>query len=344
MEKATPYEHLRRVSTGYMRSSILGAAAELDCFTTILIHENQCSAWLVAKKLEADPWGVEVLLDALTATGFLSKKGSGAQAMYSVPDEYHFLLDSRHPETCIPMLRHMAGGQRTWSRLTWTVKDGKPQERQTSILGAEEDRVSFILGMNSVAMPLVGPTTASLKEAGILSFSEPNPRILDVGGASGTYARAMLEAHPHASVTIFDLPLAIGQARKKFTGSDLEKRIDFVEGDFMEEALPKGYDLAWLSAIIHAFGREECVHIYKNIHNALNPGATLAIRDYFMDADRTSPPDGALFAINMIVNTATGRVYTFDEARLDLEQAGFRDIRLAVPSPSMSAVVTARKE
>jgi len=43
------------------------------------------------------------------------------------------------------------------------------------------------------------------------------------------------------------------------------------------------------------------------------------------------------------VNTRNGRVCTFDEIRADLESAGFVNIRLAVPTETMSAVVSAEK-
>lgn len=340
----SPYEKLRSASSGFMRSSILAAAAELDCFTWIISRGNRSGARALSQGLQTDPRGTEVLLDALAATGFLLKNGIDADALYSVPDEYLSLLDSRHPETFIPLLRHMSCVQRSWSRLTWSVKDGKPQEHQASILGSEEDDISFIQGMNSVAVRLVTPTMESLQQAGILSFSTPKPRILDIGGASGTYARALLETVPDAQVTVFDLPVGIRQAKKRFEGSEFAGRVGLVEGDFMETPLPTGYDLAWLSAIIHGLGRDECVQLYRNIHQSLVPGGRVAIRDYFMSPDRLSPPDGALFGVNMLVNTPEGRVYTFNETKDDLEQAGFGDVRLSVPSPSMSAVVVARKE
>jgi hypothetical protein len=62
-----------------------------------------------------------------------------------------------------------------------------------------------------------------------------------------------------------------------------------------------------------------------------------------MEPNRTSPPIGTLFGINMLVNTKNGMVYTFDEIRADLEAAGFVNIKLAVPAATMSAVVTAEK-
>ncbi|MGI6656571.1 MAG: methyltransferase [Desulfobulbus sp.] len=343
MVQPTPYETLHTAITGYMLSSVLGAAAELDCFTWIIDQGNSADIPTMAHALQLDPRGTGVLLDALAAHGFLIKKGIGDAARYSVPEPYLELLHSRHPDTFVPMLRHMACCQRSWTQLSWSVRDGEPQPRPPSILGAEEDRVSFIQAMHAVALRLVGPTMASLHQAGILSFDVPQPRILDVGGASGTYALALLEAVPGSHVTIFDLPVGIRQARTRFADSAFADRVELVEGDYLRDALPKGHNLAWVSAIIHSLGSEECVRLYQNVHQALVDGGLAVIRDYFMSPDRTSPPAGTLFGVNMLVNTAHGQVYTFEETRNDLERAGFTDVRLAVDVPSMSAIVTGRK-
>jgi hypothetical protein len=241
------------------------------------------------------------------------------------------------------MMRLMAGGQRCWSRLTWSLKDGKPQEREPSILGEERDRISFIMAMNSIATKLVGAVVKSLREAGVLSFSRRDPRILDIGGASGTYTEAFLRELPDASAAIFDLPVGIMQAKGRFTGSDLEARVTLVEGDFMKDPLPPGCDFAWISAIIHQMSRSESRMLYGKALAALNPGGMVAVRDYVMSEDRLSPAEGAIFGINMFVNTRSGMVYTYKEIKEDLELAGFTGVAHAVDVPSMAAVVTAVK-
>lgn len=336
----SPFEKLRRLSTGYMQASVLGAAAELDIFSSIMVKKEGAGADEVAQRLQVPPRGLKVLLDSLVAMGFLLKSESAA---YTVPEEYNNLLDNAHPDSFIPMLRHMASGQRTWSRLAWSVKDDCPQERTASILGMEEDRVSFIRGMNSIAVSLAGPTVASLLEAEVLSYPGENLNILDIGGASGSYTKAFLEALPKATATIFDLPVGIEEARKRFKGSPLEGRVRLKAGNFMQEPLPAGFNFAWISAIIHSYSREDSVKLYQNSFQALKPGGLVAVRDYIMEPSRTSPLDGALFGINMLVNTPAGRVYTFAEVKDDLEQAGFSNVTLAVPAATMSAVVTAHK-
>ena len=338
-----PFEKLRREMSGYMQTSILAALAELDFGTRILENGNSLSASKLADHCLCDRRGTEVLLDALSAMGYLLKSERGGGARYSVAEEYTAYLDSRHPSTFIPMMRLMACGQRTWARLTWSVKDGMPQEREPSILGAEQDRVSFIMGMNSIATRLADSVMLSLREAGVLSFSKQNPHILDIGGASGTYTAAFLKELPGSSATIFDLPVGIAQAKSRFTGSDMEARVTFMEGDFTKDPLPSGFDFAWISAIIHQMDRSGSRMLYAKAHDALNPGGMAAVRDYVMSKDRLFPLEGAIFGVNMFVNTQSGMVYTYREIQEDLESAGFEDVTHAVDVPTMAAVVTAKK-
>ncbi|MCL1890308.1 MAG: acetylserotonin O-methyltransferase, partial [Desulfovibrionaceae bacterium] len=333
----SPFERLRGEMSGYMRVSILAVLAELDFGTVILENGNSLGAAELAARCSCDRRGAEVLLDALAALGYLLKEGTGGEARYSVVEGYKTYLDSRHPATFIPMMRHMACGQRSWARLTWSVKEGGPQKRESSILGAEQDRVSFIMGMNSIASRLADGVVRSLREAGILSFGKENPRILDIGGASGTYTEAFLKELPGSSATIFDLPVGIAQAKSRFTGSEMEARVTLVEGDFTEVSLPPGFDFAWISAIIHQMDRGGSRALYAKALDALNPGGMAAVRDYVMSADRLSPLEGAVFGINMFVNTPGGMVYTYREIKEDLELAGFVDGTQAGDAPDMTA-------
>ena len=61
-----------------------------------------------------------------------------------------------------------------------------------------------------------------------------------------------------------------------------------------------------------------------------------------MSSDRTMPASGALFAVNMLVNTHGGNSYTFDEIREGLEEAGFERVKL-LQEKEMSSLVEGYK-
>ena len=75
----------------------------------------------------------------------------------------------------------------------------------------------------------------------------------------------------------------------------------------------------------------------------LAPGGRIMIRDIVMESDRIAPPEGALFAVNMLVATASGGTFTIDEFTEDLQASGFRDVKLLVKDAWMNSVVEAAK-
>ncbi|MDR1483434.1 MAG: hypothetical protein LBT09_01275 [Planctomycetaceae bacterium] len=343
------FEKLQRVTSEYEESCLLSAAAELDFFTLILEHDNQLSASELSKLSDANTRAATVLLNALSGLGYLVKqraecgdcKGCGqvGEPVYSVAEEFRELLDSRNPETYIPMIRHLSCVQRSWTELARTVKTGKLIAVTPSILGAAQDEVSYIMAMNSLAVRFATGSVEDLQRANLLNFSN----FIDIGGASGTYALAFLQALPKSCGTIFNLPVGIDEAKKRFSGSEFENRVKLVAGDFMQEDLPTGFDFAWVSAIIHQFNNDENLILYRKTFNSLKSGGVIAIRDFVMNNDKTAPIGGLLFEVSMLVELNGGAVYSFGEIKTALESVGFKKVEFTVQTETMSSIVTAQK-
>lgn len=323
-------EQLLDMAAAFAPACVLGAAAELDLFTQL--GERTLSAEQVAHELRADLRGVRTLLDAVAALGLLEKR----ENCYQVPAELRPLLSERGDETVLPMVRHRMTMLRRWSQLAWTAKSGIPAPAQASIRGAMGDRESFLAAMHTISGPRADDLVARL---GPLGFSH----LLDVGGASGTWTLAFLRAAPGATATIFDLPDAIGQARQRIEATEYAARVSFAAGDFYRDPLPTGADFAWVSAIIHQHSREKTRELFGKVYQALRPGGRIGIRDLVMEPDRVRPVAGAMFAINMLVQTEDGGTFTFQEIAEDLRMAGFRDPQLSIKTDDMDSVVMGRK-
>jgi hypothetical protein len=151
----------------------------------------------------------------------------------------------------------------------------------------------------------------------------------------------LLRAAPGAKATIFDLPDAIQQARERVEKSEFASRITLVGGDFYSDELPKGADFGWVSAIAHQHSRRHNRELFAKVFDALAPKGRIAVRDFVMEPSRTSPREGAMFAVNMLVNTESGGTFTFDEFAEDLRAAGFAEPRLAVGGETMNSVIVA---
>jgi len=323
-------DRILQISWGFQAACVLGTAAEFDLFTRL--GGGEMTADELAEDARAYPRALAMLADAVAALGMLDKR----DGRYRVPEHLEPLLRSDSAESTVPYLRHLMNVARGWAMLGWTVKAGMPAPRPPSILGAAADRASFVAAMHSLSLSIAD---------GVIARLDPPKfeRLLDVGGASGTWTIALLRAVPGARATIFDLPDAIDQARERFAESEFADRIDFAPGDFYRDELPGGADFAWLGAIIHQHSRRHNRELFAKVFRALKPGGRIAVRDVVMDADRTRPKFGALFAINMLVNTETGGTFTFDEIAEDLQEAGFTEPELVVEAEDMNSVVMARK-
>lgn len=323
-------DQLMEMSESFMSACVLGAAAELDLFS--LLAGEPCTAAEVAERIGGDLRCTEVLLDAATALRLLDKAGG----VYSVPESLQPLLTEGGELTTLPMLLHRMNILRGWAQLAWTARSGVPAPRQASIRGAEADRAAFVAAMHSASGPIADD---------VISRWGPPPfkHLLDVGGASGTWTLALLRAVPSARATLFDLPDAIEQARARIAAAGWADRIALVSGDFYEDELPGGADLVWASAIVHQHSRRHNRELFARAFRALDGGGRIAIRDVVMESDHTAPLFGALFAVNMIVNTESGGTFSFDELAEDLRAVGFQAPELAVKASDMSSIVVATK-
>ena len=315
---------------GFMQSRALLTGTELDVFTEL--HREPRTAGGLAGALHVDQRGLTRVLDVLTTLGYLRKRSDG---VYEVTEK-GVVLSSRAEESVLPMAQHLNEVWKSWSNLTETVKQGQNPELTPVTERGEESCRAFIGAMHVVARELAGQIASEYDASG---FS----RLLDIGGASGTYTAELLRRNPGLRGIIFDLPKVVPYAEERMRQERLLDRVEVVGGDFYKDPLPGGCDLALLSAIIHQNSPEENVELYRKVRDALQPGGVLLIRDHIMSEDRLRPPAGAMFALNMLVNTSGGDTYTLSEVREQLHRAGFGDVCLVRSGESMDCLVQAQK-
>jgi predicted O-methyltransferase YrrM len=323
-------EAVLRLAWQFMESRILLSAAEMNLFT--FLDGVPSTAKDLSGKLNADLRGMTILLDALVAMGLLSKK----EGMYlSAPDVAPFLAD-KSPRSVLPMVLHAAHLWKSWSKLTPIVKGARLNKTPAPSARDADELSAFIGAMHVVGMPLAQR---------IVTAVQPGParNLIDVGGASGTYTVAFLKAAPEMKATLFDRPAVIQIARERIAEERLQDRVRLVAGDFYEDELPGGHDLALLSAIMHQNSPRGNVALFRKVLRAMVPGGRIIIRDHVMESGRTEPKEGAIFAVNMLVNTAGGSTYTFNEIRDWLEEAGFASVRFLKAGKHMDALVEALK-
>lgn len=326
----TAPEQLLGLARQFTESRVLLTAAELDLFT--LLSQKPQSAEDISHALKATLRGVTTLLDALTAMGLLRKDEFGR---YHCPAEIAALLSSNSGASLRPMVMHSADLWNSWSGLTDIVLQGTAPKAPV-VFAKAGDQEAFIGAMHVIGSRMAKAIVAAVKPGAAT-------RLIDIGGGSGTYTQEFLEAAPAMTATLFDLPEVIEMARRRLAPTGLLGRITLTAGDFYNDELPAGHDLALLSAIIHQNSYEQNVELCRKIHNALESGGRLIIRDHVMSEDHTQPQSGALFAVNMLVVTPGGGTYSFEQIRDMMATAGYKDIRLIQADERMSGLVEAFK-
>ncbi|MEW6335340.1 MAG: methyltransferase [Thermodesulfobacteriota bacterium] len=322
-------EQILEMMRAYQVPCLLAAAVDLDLFEQLAPASRTAAE--VAAAARCDLRAVTILLDALAAIGVIVKQ----EESYALGPGLSPFLSEAHPQSVLAMLRHQGNCLRNWSRLPWTVRTGAPDDPGPSIRGEEADRAAFIEAMHVVSRGVADALVQEIHPGGVR-------RVLDLGGASGTWTLAWLKAEPQSRAVIFDLPHVISMARASVAATPFAQRVELCAGDYNSDELPRGADLAWVSAIIHQNSPAENRALYRRIAAALEPQGWIFIRDIVMEPDRTRPVAGALFAVNMLSATEGGNSYSWAEIEQDLRSSGFTDIVLVRRDEGMQSIVRAR--
>jgi len=275
----------------------------------------------IAQSIKTDPRATEILLDAVTSVGLLRKTGG----TYRNTETAKKFLIADSPLYQGDMLRHADNLWTSWSGLDEVVRTGKPNR------SGSRDYGSFIRAMHNNAVFRAKAVIDLLDLRNVT-------RALDLGGGPGTYSMEL--AKRKISVTHFDLPEPVEIARKLAVDQKI-RNVYFVPGDFHTDDIGSGYDLVFISQILHSLSIPESISLIKKAKDALTPKGTIAIQEFLLEKDRAHPAAGALFSVNMLVNTPTGRSYTVEEMKGWLSKAGFTGIRKKVLGETV--VVTGRK-
>jgi predicted O-methyltransferase YrrM len=323
-------EEVLRLSQNFMESRILLSGAELNLFT--ILNPTPLSAQEVASRIGADLRALTVLLDALSAMDLLVKKSETYQCAKSVSP----FLSEDAPNSVLPMVLHADHLWQRWSGLTDVVRSTIVSKGAVKSSRSPEELRAFIGAMHIIAAPRADEIVAATNPGS-------SKTLLDVGGASGTYTIAFLKAVPEMKATLFDKPEVVDMARERLNKAGLLNRVTLVPGDFYQDEFPYGHDLAFVSAITHQNNLEQNLDLFNKVFRSLNRGGRILIRDHIMEADRTRPRDGAIFAVNMLLGTPGGSTYTYEEIKTGLLQAGFTNVHLLKKGEHMDGLVEALK-
>jgi 3-hydroxy-5-methyl-1-naphthoate 3-O-methyltransferase len=313
-------------------TQVLVAGVELDIFTHL--EEGKRTAKEIARAANASERGIERLLDALVAMGYLNKKGKN----YGLsPISKTFLVNGKES--------YMGGFVYetkliwdNWSRLTDVIRTGRPFEAVDTEQGGREFFPKLVAA--------IFPMTFGAARAAVATLPEKTRKriknILDVAAGSGAWSLAFAEAIPDARVVAVDYPEVVQITRQFAERFGVADRYDYIEGNLRAVDFGRNrYDLAILGHIIHAEGEKWGKKLVKKSYNALKDGGLLLIAEMIPNDTRTGPKIPVVFGLNMLLLTENGDVFTMREYRGWLKEAGFKKVTtIEVPSPSPLILAT----
>ncbi|BCA79234.1 methyltransferase [Desulfuromonas sp. AOP6] len=318
------FKDLMKLSHGFEPARILLSAVELDLFSHL---SEKMTARQLAARLSLQEVPLTLVLNAMVAMGLLDKEGDD---YVNGPLVGKTLVSGQGYRGHI--FRHIGHCWPAWGNLSDRLRGREVEEESWSPARDEEQTRDFILGMENVTRELA-PLVV-----GRLGLGSPLT-LLDVGGGPGTYAEAFLKEYPSLrEVCVFDLPKAAAVGRQNLKSRGVETSVRWLEGDFHDTSFGQGFDVVWISQVLHSLDMSGCRMLIDKAFEALVPGGELILHEFLIEDHRTGPLQAAIFAVHMLVMTGVGRTYAGGELSVWLDEAGFVDVRVQQVSDDTSVV------
>lgn len=104
-------------------------------------------------------------------------------------------------------------------------------------------------------------------------------RMLDIGGAHGRFAAAILRRHPKLTGEILELPEAVAASAELLAAEGLGARLRHRAGDALRDPLGEGLDVVFASQFNHHLSAAQNAELTERVARSLRPGGVFIIQD-----------------------------------------------------------------
>jgi predicted O-methyltransferase YrrM len=317
---ATSPLSLYRYRDGLYAADLLTAAiVEFDVFTWL--DEHPATPAELCAHFGFHPRPADVMLTLFTARAYVTRDGDGRFALTPMAREHLVASSPWHLGPYYGALRERPFVQdfvqvlRSGTPASWGgTRNGQDWH---AAMADEAFARRFTAAMDCRGLYLGQALAASLDLSS-------HARLLDIGGGSGIYACALAARHAHLRATVIDQPAVQPIATTLVAERGFADRVGVVAGDFLVDALPRGYDVHLLSNVLHDWDEPEVRHLLAASHASLSPGGMLVIHDAFINADKSGPIPVAEYSV-LLMHASQGKCYATSEYDAMLHDAGFVD-------------------
>ena len=228
----------------------------------------------IAKATGTNPDAIARLMRALAANGIFHEEADGSFTQTPVSET----LRSGRPGSMRAFAEVELGHDHyeAWGQVdTCFHQDGTAFERIFNMpvwrYYAEHPELEALFGEGMTNMTVLA-NAAILGDYTVPDFKEA----VDVGGGYGSFLSAILDHHPTAKGTVYDLPTIAKEAGKSEFVKRHNARLKVEGGDFFKD-VPAGGCLYLLKFIIHDWDDERSIAILSNVRKAIAPSGSLIL-------------------------------------------------------------------
>lgn len=268
------------------------------------------------------PIGLSRLLGALAELGLVEMESGAWKAT-----PRGALLRGDHPRSLAAAARYWSSeGRRAWRQLGTAISD--PDWRATDPFLACAGDPAAVRALHEALAPYAAHDYARIAEV----IDGGHRVVIDAGGATGSLARALVQARPELTALVLDRPEVVALARE-----EQADRVQFVAGDLFGDWGIRG-DAVVLARVLHDWPDSEVLEILRRARGALLPGRRLYVVELLRDPASSR---GGLLSLHLLLATG-GQERTRGEYETLLGLAGFRAIEVR-NLPSVSDVIVAER-
>lgn len=131
-------------------------------------------------------------------------------------------------------------------------------------------------------------------------FKQPIKTVLDIGGNTGKFAISISNYNAAVKTTIIDIPEQLAVAKTNITQAGFNNRVDAKYIDMLDhtQALPKNYDVIWMSQFLDCFGDDDIIAILTRVAQSLSQTSRVFILETFWDNQKSAA------ATHCVINTS----------------------------------------
>ena len=310
-------EYIMNLALGYQASQILSAAINLDIFTILESGAKNISE--ITLHLEADEGALIRFSNALVSLNLLEKKNgrlhnTKISSQYLVKGKKKYLGNAIH---------HGSNLWDSWKGLDDQIRSGEGRRPNDEQLREYPHRLKDYLS----AMDDFAELKADMI-SDVLSIKKYS-KMLDLACGRGAYSLTFASQNSKLHCTLVDLEPNIVYTRELIHKSRYRNRISIQACQILEDEIPGyGYDLIFISNLIHAYSELEVKKILGKAWDKAAKNSEIVIHDYILDDSGHGPRNASLFDLNMFVGTPKGKCYTMFDIKRLFDSLGAKSLKM----------------